>query len=418
MKETKKCFWCGHGEFKPLTKRSDGISVILCNHCELIQVAQSPDNLEELYYNENYYTPGQEIETIGYDDYYTLMNPLFLLWQSALIDATTNFAKKYRLLDVGCATGNLMEIINTYHPNISTKGIDISDYAVEHCKKKGLEAEKISISEDIGEKFDIIISLETLEHLDDLKTFVGGIQKNIKSNGSFMFYVPSVSRAEIEDKTKQDVRLKTNLEHLIYFTPEFFRNEFPKFFKKEAYVQEINSRYGRSIVGMVTNNKTAGSKFEQVFKTLTQTKTDAKLADKIDPDFHKDLVIIAAKFFEPAITEVFLKSYATRKDVTTSDLTYVKAIIDYHNGSVAGSTAKLLSFYNNNPSDTVVLKILLSNQTTYNSILLDEAAQLKRAEAELAEARAEIRHYKDSKLVGNTIRAKNLLHRLKTKAKP
>lgn len=412
MKITERCFWCKGKSFDEIAERSDGIGVISCKLCGLIQVAKSPPDLEE-YYDASYYTPEHKTEDVGYDDYYTLINPLFLLWESALIDTITDPGKKYSLLDVGCATGNLIEIIDRYNVNIVTKGIDISDYAVEHCRKKGLDVEKAYINKYKSQKYNLITSLETLEHLDDLQTFLEGVKRNLTNEGAFIFYVPSVSRIEVEDRSKIDLRLRTNLEHLIYFTPEFFNVEFPAFFKTDVHIQEIVSSYGRSIVGIVTNNKNMLEEFRSLFSHLSQKTISPTKINKFKDNYLKNLIIISAKFYETGLTNKLLHDYIKRQSVSDFEKYYAQSIIDYHNGHLESSIKGLIEYYSHNPNDITVLKIILSNSLIYNRILLDETSKLHGFESQIAATESELRAHRESPIIRNAMRAHNLAKRVK-----
>jgi SAM-dependent methyltransferase len=410
MKKTSSCFWCKKNNFEHVANRSDKVEVIACKNCTLMQVAEIPDSLADYYYDEEYFTPGQKIDAVGYDDYYTLMNPMFLLWQAALIDEITQSGKKYEMLDIGCATGNLMEIVARYCSNINVRGIDISKYAAEHCRKKGLIVDNAYIEKYTGPSSDIITSLETLEHLDDLRTFITGVKDNLNPNGTFLFYVPSVSRAELKNKTKLDVRIKTNLEHTIYFTPEFFESEFSKFFQVDVQVKEIVSDYGRLIVGAVTRDKRVAGKFKQVFNTLSIKSANGADINKVSNVSLKNLIILAAKFYPLEKAEKLLAIFTKRKDVLETEKDYLRGVVSYHSGSLARSSDSFIRYYAEKPYDTIALKILLSNQMQYNRLLINEIGELNPRYDEVSKT---LKEYEASRFIRQFGRARKRIGRMK-----
>ena len=71
-----------------------------------------------------------------------------------------------RILDVGCGTGANLEMLSQFG---KAEGVDVSDDALEFCKRKGLTAQK-GLAEKLpfrDESFDITTALDVVEHLDD-----------------------------------------------------------------------------------------------------------------------------------------------------------------------------------------------------------------------------------------------------------
>src|SRR5436853_178338 len=70
------------------------------------------------------------------------------------------------ILDVGCGTGANLEMLSEFGPS---KGVDVSDDALEFCKRKGLDVRK-GLAEALpfnDVTFDITTALDVIEHLDD-----------------------------------------------------------------------------------------------------------------------------------------------------------------------------------------------------------------------------------------------------------
>ena len=76
------------------------------------------------------------------------------------------------VLDVGSATGEVIAKIALEHPPISFKAIDIMQEAIDLSQKKyfslrNLSFQKIDFIHDCINKFDLILCLQTLEHIED-----------------------------------------------------------------------------------------------------------------------------------------------------------------------------------------------------------------------------------------------------------
>lgn len=96
------------------------------------------------------------------------------------------------ILDLGCGGGLTCEPLSRLKANVT--GIDFVkkniDVAKEHAKKSKLEIDYIYSDLEkfkIDKKYDLILALEILEHLDDWENAINNIKKNLKPNGKIIF---------------------------------------------------------------------------------------------------------------------------------------------------------------------------------------------------------------------------------------
>lgn len=87
------------------------------------------------------------------------------------------------LLDVGCGEGYFLDIAKKF--GYKTVGIDISETAINKCREKGHEVFCGDIdSVDFGERqFDLVVTLETLEHVKNPVAFLKGLRRYLKPKG-------------------------------------------------------------------------------------------------------------------------------------------------------------------------------------------------------------------------------------------
>ena len=95
---------------------------------------------------------------------------------------------KLKILDVGCGGGLVSEGIAKLGADVT--GIDFIDenirVAKKHAKQSKLEINYIVKDfekERLTSKYDVIIIFEVLEHLENWKSFLEKIQKNLKPKG-------------------------------------------------------------------------------------------------------------------------------------------------------------------------------------------------------------------------------------------
>lgn len=102
-----------------------------------------------------------------------------------------------RALDVGCATGSLVKAL--LERGIDAYGVDVSAYAVnsspikDRLKWVDIEEESLPFPD---QHFDMVTSLETLEHLNNPERAISEISRVLKSSGFFYMTVPLSSNVK------------------------------------------------------------------------------------------------------------------------------------------------------------------------------------------------------------------------------
>lgn len=96
-----------------------------------------------------------------------------------------------KVLDVGCGMAHLLFELTQVVPGLIVKGIDISQYALEHAKEEIRDRLQYGLAQDIpfaDDEFDLVISLTTLHNLKiyDLKKAVQEIGRVSKGNSYIM----------------------------------------------------------------------------------------------------------------------------------------------------------------------------------------------------------------------------------------
>ena len=95
-----------------------------------------------------------------------------------------------RILDVGCGTGANLEMLSEFG---RAEGVDVSDDALEFCRRKGLSVQK-GLAETLpytDETFDITTALDVVEHLDDDIAGLKEMHRVTKTGGRSLIFVPA-----------------------------------------------------------------------------------------------------------------------------------------------------------------------------------------------------------------------------------
>ena len=131
-----------------------------------------------------------------------------------------NFIKQGQILDIACGVGYGTAFLAGKNEEIEMiTGVDISTNAIDYAKGRYNHPKINFICADamlyqVDQKYDVIISLETIEHLPKPKLFIQNIQQQLKPNGVMIASVPITPSVD------------ANPHHLTDFTKKSFRRIF------------------------------------------------------------------------------------------------------------------------------------------------------------------------------------------------
>jgi SAM-dependent methyltransferase len=101
----------------------------------------------------------------------------------------------FKLLEVGTGSGFLLSFLEVKYPKAILNGLEYDDRLVELTKSKLKQANvKQGNAEDFifENKFDIIVSLQVIEHLYNPNKMINSVKNNLNKNGVFIFTTPNL----------------------------------------------------------------------------------------------------------------------------------------------------------------------------------------------------------------------------------
>ena len=147
------------------------------------------------------------------------------------------------ILDIGCGGGLLSEPMCRLGANIT--GIDASIKNIKiaklHAKKNGLKINYICSSPEklkIAKKFDVILNMEIVEHVEDISFFLKSCSKLLKKNG--LMFVATINKT-----LKSYVFAIVGAEYVLRWLP-IGTHEWEKFVKPEE-LKEILTKNNLSL---------------------------------------------------------------------------------------------------------------------------------------------------------------------------
>jgi len=101
----------------------------------------------------------------------------------------------FRLLDIGCGQGKLLQVLANYFSNAEFIGIDTNVNSIEQASKNSLPNVSFLLLNYIETiqlgTFDMVICSEVYEHIDDPNNLLFYLQKLVKDNGFLSISTPS-----------------------------------------------------------------------------------------------------------------------------------------------------------------------------------------------------------------------------------
>ncbi|WP_440644061.1 bifunctional 2-polyprenyl-6-hydroxyphenol methylase/3-demethylubiquinol 3-O-methyltransferase UbiG [Candidatus Pelagibacter sp. HIMB123] len=160
-----------------------------------------------------------------------------------------------KILDIGCGGGLLSEPMSRMGANVT--GIDASDKNIKiaklHSKKNKLKINYLCSSPEklkIEKKFDVILNMEIVEHVENIDFFLKSCSKLLKKNG--LMFVATINKT-----LKSYVFAIVGAEYVLRWLP-IGTHEWEKFVKPEDLIK-ILIKYDLSL------NKLEGMNFN-IFK--------------------------------------------------------------------------------------------------------------------------------------------------------
>ena len=158
------------------------------------------------------------------------------------------------ILDIGCGGGLLSEPMSRMGANVT--GIDASDKNIKiaklHSKKNKLKINYLCSSPEklkVTKKFDVILNMEIVEHVEDIDFFLKSCSKLLKKNG--LMFVATINKT-----LKSYIFAIVGAEYVLRWLP-IGTHEWEKFVKPED-LKKILMKYDLSL------NKLEGMNFNVI----------------------------------------------------------------------------------------------------------------------------------------------------------
>ena len=132
-----------------------------------------------------------------------------------------NLVAGRKLLDVGCGEGHFVHSANAM--GWDARGIDLAEGAIGVAKSFGVPCDVVDFFSTAldGERFDIIVMSELLEHVPDPGSFLARAESLLSPRG--ILYLTTPNFGSLTRRVVGTAWRAIEREHLSYFTPQTFR---------------------------------------------------------------------------------------------------------------------------------------------------------------------------------------------------
>jgi 2-polyprenyl-3-methyl-5-hydroxy-6-metoxy-1,4-benzoquinol methylase len=190
---TVPCAICGGNVFTK-SLQCEGFSYVRCVSCNLVQMNPQPLQSEiKKRYQEGFGNDYLSYEIANEKSFLRLQELALQDADFEQIEKRFLAAGKKQLLDIGCATGALLETLRARGWNVC--GIEISTPQATYARaQKKLEVidlplEKAQLE---AESFHVVLASHLIEHLNNPSLFVKEVHRVLQSGGYFFVTTPNI----------------------------------------------------------------------------------------------------------------------------------------------------------------------------------------------------------------------------------
>ena len=155
-----------------------------------------------------------------------------------LINRNNNFLKDLKILDIGCGGGLISEPLARLGGEVT--GIDASEKNIKvaklHSKKNNLDINYFNKSPEQlnnSEKFDIVLNLEVVEHVENVDLYIKSCSNLLKKNG--IMFTATLNRTIVSY-----IKAIVGAEYILRWLP-IGTHDWNKFIKPEELEKKLSS---------------------------------------------------------------------------------------------------------------------------------------------------------------------------------
>ena len=192
----------------------------------------------------------------AYKNYYQHIDGPIGGWERFgwLMDNFLGSFKRKNILEIGCGEGSLLKLLSRQN---LVYGVDASESGVLKTRQKGIPCEHLDASNERlpyeNNAFDVVITLETIEHVENPHKMLHEIKRVLKKDGMLLMSIPG-----------------EKVHHPFVYPGLFTKNNFSLFLEQSGFEIEVIEGWGQAPLlsawshGVREGNNSFLKKFERL----------------------------------------------------------------------------------------------------------------------------------------------------------
>jgi SAM-dependent methyltransferase len=119
------------------------------------------------------------------------------------------------IVDIGCGTGGVLEVIAGALDGTRLVGYDLSAQAIGMVERSRRVELRVGTPHDVHEHYDLLLSLDVFEHVED---YLGFLRSLRPIADWFVFHIPLDISAQSVVREQPLIAVRASVGHLHYFT--------------------------------------------------------------------------------------------------------------------------------------------------------------------------------------------------------
>ena len=119
------------------------------------------------------------------------------------------------IVDIGCGTGGVLEVIAGVLNGTRLVGYDPSPQAISMVERSDRVELRVGTPNDVHQHYDLLLSLDVFEHVED---YIGFLRSLRPIADWFMFHIPLDVSAQTVIRERPLLAVRSTIGHLHYFT--------------------------------------------------------------------------------------------------------------------------------------------------------------------------------------------------------
>ncbi len=237
------CILCGSKSIKKIYGHKN--LLVNCNNCNFTFTGLEPSDNELIKYYNDYHA-------------YETLSSITIKRYNKILDKLEKYRQTNNLLETGCGNGIFLEVAKRRNWNVF--GTELSDLSIENCKVKGIYVGKSiqDIKTKVNSPFDVIVSMEVIEHLKDPIKEIEDYYNILRNSGALYITTPN-----FDSLSRRILGHNWNViiypEHLNYFNTSSMHSLMQKFNFTKLEHKTSGVSIGRLIYSLKSKNKKQGA---------------------------------------------------------------------------------------------------------------------------------------------------------------